>query len=179
MPSLTPYIGRSSARLLALLNADNGTNYQEGVDLTFGEPVIKAGPGTRNTQVTITPVDTTKYSGPQDLHYTRLGLDALSRLPNGALDVVEIPALPFSIHQVLPQINTALGLNLTPAEVEDTIYTESAPTYALKVVGNASLAWVDSEFSFPVHITGEDVWLGTVITNTSLDGFNYAQPETP
>lgn len=178
MPALTPYIGLSHARLLALMNADNNTSYQEGVDLTFGPPIAKAGTGGRNTQVTITPVDPTKYAGPQDLHYTRLGIDAIGRLPTGSVDPVPIVSLPFTIHGVLGQINAALGLNLLPEEVEDTQYTDIQDTYTLTLIGATSLAWLDSSYNFVAEINGV-LPLSAVITVTDLNGLDYVRPPTP
>jgi hypothetical protein len=174
MPSLTPYIGRSNDRLTAMLNKDNNKTLVEGVDFTYGSVTAIIGDGGRNSMVTLTPVPGTSYPSAQDIKYWRLGIDAVGRLPAGSTDSVPVPQLPFSIHGILPVINTALGLSLTPAEVEDTVYTDEAPSYAIKVV-NGSLAWYPSTYSFPATNTGEATPLSSIIVNTVLSGLVYVE----
>lgn len=176
MPSLTPYIGLSNVRLTAMLNKDNNKTLREGVDFTYGDVVAIIGRGGRNATVRLTPVSGSGYPNAQDIQYWRLGIDALGRLPAGSTDPVPVPKPPFRIHGILPVINTALGLNLTPAEVEDSLYTEEAPSYALKVV-EGSLAWYPSTYSFPALNTGTDTPLSSIILNPVLSGLVYV--ETP
>lgn len=175
MPALTPYIGLSRDRLTALINRDNSKTLTEGVDFTYGSVSAIVGRNGRNAKVTLTPVPGSGYPSAQDVTFWRLGIDALGRLPAGSTDSVPVPRLPFSIHGILPVINTALGLNLTPAEVEDTVYTEEAPSYAMKIV-DGSLAWYPSTYSFPATNTGDDTPLSSVITSTLLSGLVYVQP---
>lgn len=174
MPSLTPYIGLSNLRLTAMLNKDNNKTLSEGVDFTYGDVVAIIGRGGRNALVTLTPVLGSGYPSAQDIQYWRLGIDAIGRLPAGSTDPVPVPRLPFNIHGILPVINTALGLNLRPAEVEDTIYTEEAPSYALKIV-EGSLTWFPSTYTFPATNTGEDTPLSSIILTTVLSGLVYVE----
>ena len=174
MPSLTPYIGLSNVRLTAMLNLDNNKTLREGVDFTYGGVVAILGRGGRNALVTLTPVPGSGYPSAQQITYWRLGIDALGRLPAGSTDPVPVPRLPFSIHGILPLINTALGLNLTPAEVEDSLYTEEAPSYALKIV-DGSLAWFPSTYDFPANNTGEDTPLSSIILHPVLSGLVYVE----
>ena len=172
MPSFAPYQGLSNTRLTNLMNTDNNLDRKEGIDFTFGVPeAITPDAEGRNTKVTITPVEGTSYPRAQDLTYARLGLDALTRLPNGMEPgIVDIAALPFTIHFALPQINAALGLNLTTDEVVDELHEELAPTYELKIAPG-SLAWLEgSTFQFRARINGQPIPLDQVITITDLDG---------
>jgi hypothetical protein len=178
MPSLTPYIGLSNLRLTAMVNKDNNKTLTEGVDFTYGEIVAIIGRDGRNAMVRLTPVAGSGYPSAQEIQYWRLGIDALGRLPAGSTDSVPVPRLPFNIHGILPVINTALGLNLRPAEVEDSIYTEEAPSYALKIV-DGSLAWFPSTYNFPATNTGVDTPLSSIIVNPVLSGLVYVeQPVT-
>jgi hypothetical protein len=174
MPSLTPYIGLSNERLTAMLNKDNNKTLREGIDFTYGDVVAIIGRGGRNAMVRLTPVPGSGYPSAQDVQYWRLGIDALARLPAGSIDHVPVPKLPFRIHGILPVINTALGLNLRPAEVEDSLYSEEASSYTLKIV-EGSLAWLPSTYSFPAINTGTDTPLSSIILTRVLSGLVYVE----
>lgn len=178
MPTLTPYRGRSSARLTALINAANNKNIVEGVDFTYGTPVAIS-PDTmgRNTKVTLHPATGSHYKAPQDIFYTRLGIDALTRLPPDSVDAVLIWGIPFSVHQMLPNINFALGLDLLPEEVEDTVYNAEQPTYTLRLL-NTSLAWHDSVFQFRAT-TVPLIPLASVVRDPNINALDYTRPPSP
>ena len=179
MTTPQPYGGLSNDRLTALISTFNpGLNRVEGVDFTYGQPEEYTDARGRNTKITLTPVPGTQYEGPEDVHYTRLPLSVLSLLPAGFVKPVLIDALPFSIHASLDAINEALGLNLIPDEVEDTVYSEEQNTYTLTAIGANSLAWLDSTFEFQVLLPGELIPLSTVIVRPTLSGLVYVQPSS-
>jgi len=142
-----PYLGLSAQRLTDWINSDNSTSYQLGVDFTFSGPALYTDSLGRNTKVTMQPADSTKYAS-TDIHYWRLPLTILNNLPQGNVNPVPIPQLPFSIHGILDAINTALGLNLTPDEVPDQTFTTELASYPLHINDAVSLAWIDSDFQF-------------------------------
>lgn len=148
-PPAQPYLGTSNARLVALINAHTGQSYVEGVDFTFGKITTVNGP-TYNTRIRLKPVNPA-YSE-QDLYYTRLSIQAIARRPSATLGNVEIASLPFSIHNELADINAALGLNLTTAEVFNTTYATEQATYTLQVRSGASVAWVPSSYNFAATV---------------------------
>jgi hypothetical protein len=177
MARTTPYGGLSNDRLTALINFYNPTTQvTEGVDFTYGPPEEYSDGLGRNSKVTLVPVEGTQYAGPEDVHYWRLPISVLSLLPAGFVQPVVIDAFPFSIHASLAAINEALGLNLTPSEVEDTIYSEEQSTYTLTALGANSLAWIDSTYEFQVQLPGQLIPLNTVIVSPSLSGLVYVQP---
>lgn len=177
MATPKPYGGLSSDRLTALINVYNpGLHRVEHVDFTYGQPQEYSDTRGRNTQVTLTPVAGTDYVGPEDIHYWRLPLTVLSLLPAGVVKPVIIDAFPFSIHASLAAINEALGLNLTPDEVEDTVYREEQSTYTLRVIGANSLAWLDSTYEFQAQLPGALLPLNSVIVRPTLSGLVYVQP---
>lgn len=149
-PPAQPYLGTSNARLVALINAHTGQDYVEGVDFTFGKITTVNGPN-YNTRIRIKPVNVEVYSE-QDLYYNRLSIQALTRRPSATLGTVEIASLPFSIHDELADINAALGLNLTAAEVFNTTYTSEQATYTLQVRSGASVAWAPSSYNFAATV---------------------------
>lgn len=151
MPTIKPYSGNSRDRLVKLINDDNGTNYQYGVEYTFGTPSPATGTGGRNTKIRLIPTDSTQY-GQQDISYWRLPLSVLDQLPAGEIDKVKIDALPFKIHDVLDRINEALGIDLAPEEVLNTEYTLPQEKYQLRIASaSSSLAWSYSTYNFAVE----------------------------
>lgn len=178
MTRLTPYSGLSAQRLTAMINQDNRSSLRLGIDFTLGLPQEFEGEG-RNTQVVMTPVPGTRYKGPETVYYKRLALDALNRLPEGSVLPVEIPQGPFWIHDILPQINEGLGLNLTAEEVVNQYHEEEFPSYPLRIDSSKSLAWVDFEFTFVVvrKQSPVDIPLTEVIPNNYLSGLEYREAQ--
>jgi hypothetical protein len=107
--------------------------------------------------------------------YRRLGLTALDRLSEGFIQPVIIPTTPFRIHDILPQINAALGLDLSPDEVVDQTFFAVQDDYPLRIIEANSLAWFDSDFRFKavVESPGEEIPLSFAIPNTELNGLFY------
>lgn len=159
---LEPYNGLSKDRLVALINEHNNSSLVEGVDFTFGKIVTIYTPE-YNTRVRIKPTDTGQYVE-QDVFYNRLDISALTRLPPGTIKHVQITQLPFTIHGILPAINEALGLNLTTAEVFDSIHTVEQETYTLQVRSN-QLAWMPSSYEFTADFS--QVYVGRTMEDGS------------
>lgn len=151
MARVKPYSGVSSTRLVNLINQNNLSNLNLGVDYTLGTPVPAAGPNGRNTSIVFAPTNFQVYQ-PQSIRYKRLSLAVLSNLPVDEILPVAITQVPFTIVGILPAINEALGLDLQASEVYNEQFTTVLPTYRLKIRdNNASLAWVDSEFYFTAN----------------------------
>jgi len=149
-----PYLGTSKQRLVALINSDNNATLVEGEDFTLGAPSANSGPEGRNTKVTLTPTNSSEYT-PSDLRYTRLSIAVLSTLASASpesITPVEITEIPFSIHGILDDINTALGLNLTPEEVQDQTFSAAQIQYPLTIV-EGSYAWLPSTYNFSVTLS--------------------------
>lgn len=177
MPTLTPYKGRSLDRLVALINQDNETAFKLGVDFDLGPPIAFNGPGGRNTRARLTPRPGSVLYTPQDLAYWRLGIDALSRLPEGSVDTVPLTAMPFTTHEILPLLNAALGVDLLPEEVEDITYTTVQSSYPLTIRAG-SHGWKESTYWFHVERVNE-YSLATAIKDGALSAFSYTRPGSP
>lgn len=156
-----PYKGTSVARLVALMNETNGTNYQIGIDFEISDLANTTGAGFRNSQFRVTP--TSSEYEEQTMRFRRLSLSVLNEVPQNTIRPVVIPQVPFTIHEILPEINDALGLDLTPEEVLNTEYTETQGYYRLQIAGPfASLAWLESGYTFvAVHEELEHRFLET------------------
>lgn len=142
-----PYKGTSKSRLLVMANDDNGTNHKDPEDVQFENVRQNTGPGGRNTAITAIPTDTSKQS--QVLRYTRLPLSVLYDLGREQLRPVKIESVPFKIHDILDEINDALGLDLLPEEVTNNEYTELKGIYTLRIAGaTSSIAWTSSSYDF-------------------------------
>lgn len=146
---LQPYLGLSPQRLTDLINHDNGTSYQLGVDFRFSAPQPYSDAAGRNTKLWLEPLDPLKYS-PTQVHYWRLPLTVLNSLPTGSLLPVTVPKAPFTTLQILDAINAALGLNLTADEIVNQTYTQDLDQYPLVINDAVSFAWINSDFQFKV-----------------------------
>lgn len=177
MAKVRPYKGQSPQRLIAMINQKNGSNLQLGIDLTFGPPVSWVDEENRNTKISAIPTEQSIYSKPQDVFYWRLNLQVLGNLPEGVVEKVVIPGFPFSVHQILPAINEALGLDLREEEVEDTLYGTEQALYNLRINPATSEAWY-GEFSFATRLEGTPKPLGEVIVVRALNGLNYVPQES-
>jgi hypothetical protein len=176
MDIVTPYAGASEDRLTALINQDNMSQLQLGVDFTFGLPSSYSDAQGRNTQVVITPVPGANYAGPETLHYVRLPLTVLEALPEGFIQTVQIPALPFRLSDLLDSINTALGLNLAADEIVDQQFVYPQTSYPLPINQSLSLAWIDSDYEFPANVENPVIQLDSVITQRVLSEMVYTGP---
>lgn len=176
MADTTPYVGLSPSRLTDLINEDNASNLQLGVDFTFGPPSPYSDAQGRNTQVTMTPVPGTNWPRPETIHYTRLALTILNDLPVGWVQPVAIPSVPFTLANLLDAINEALGINLGQDEIVNTVYTTPQSSYRLPINESISLAWIDSDYTFKASFAGGAIPLAEAIQNNVLNGLTYIQP---
>lgn len=164
MPTSTkPYRGISSQRLVDMINTANGKQLQEGVDFRFGTPREVDGKGF-NTRVRLHRLSDA-YPSDVDIEYTRLPLSVIGELPERWTIRPNITA-PFRVHDVLDEFNEAIGLDLTPEEVENTFFAENQPSYRLTISQN-SLAWQPGSY---YDVPMKDMWLDMVILQTTLDG---------
>lgn len=174
MDGLKPYGGSSIARLTALINKDNSSQIQYGVDFTFTLPASNFEKPGKDTKIYVLPKPSKLYyDDPIPIYYKRLSLTALERLPEGMVRSVFIPKVPFTIHEILPQINDALGIAITAKEVVDEEHVEVLPRYPLRIADGLSVAWIDSDYAFPAVHDRTEIELSTIITTTSLSGLTY------
>lgn len=176
MAKIRPYKGTSPQRLVALINQENGSDLQLGIDLSFGPPAPWVDEQARNTKISAIPSPTSIYKKPQDVFYWRLNLRVLDNLPDGVVEKVVIPGFPFSIHSILPAINAALGLDLRPEEVEDTLYETEQALYSLTIKADVSEAWI-GDFEFETRLEGTPQPLSEIIVVRLLNGLNYTPQE--
>lgn len=172
---ITPYSGTSLQRLIELLNRENAVSYVHGTDFTIGLPLGYTDSEGRNTRVLLTVKKPGKLT-PQEVFYRRLNISVLNKLPAGYIKNVYVPKLPFTIHEILPNINEALGLDLTTSEVVNTSYSVRQSKYKLTIRETASLAWIGN-FDFPVTFVKELISLPSVVVNRHLSGFKYTPPQ--
>lgn len=177
MPRIKPYAGTSQTRLSELIRNAQQPPLPTAVQYTFSN--LRTGTASVDgaTDVTVVASVGPRTDPAIDINYQRLSIDVLSLLPPGFIEEVPVQELPFSIHDILPEINAALGIDLLPEEVVDEVFTEALETYPLTINEPASYAWYSSVYYFKM---GQgDINLSDVITNTIMDGLEYAQPETP
>lgn len=161
MDRVKPYSGKSVTRLANLIKSANPKLNRPDVSFEFGVPVGVQ--GWLNTTLFARPiinsicptVCTTSMPPPalfEEIQYRRLSLDALKMLPECEIYPVQNVVLPFSIHDILPQINEALGLDLLPEEVVNHRYENAALTYKLEILNDGNLAWTKSHYMFETSL---------------------------
>lgn len=145
MSRLTPYAGSSLARLCELLVTANNIDLKYGTDYVFRDmqsiPTETTG---ENTQIVFVPLVWDGKFAEQEIKYTRLNLDALTRLPAGSIQPVKLQYFPFQMGDVINEINEALGLNLTADEVHNDAVSGTDLHYVLRINEDNSLAWLGS-----------------------------------
>lgn len=150
MGAENPYGGSSADRLIAMINEENGTDYVNNLNVTVGPPFATVGDGLSNTRVIVKAIEDMRYDGEMEILYNRLPLEALVSESGCPIGPVYIESLPFSIHEILDRLNDVYRTNISPDEVEDEVFTEKRDKYPLKIKEDVSLAWLRSEFEFPV-----------------------------
>lgn len=172
MSIVNPYAGSSKQRLSDLLNSVNTRQYHVGVHYDFGHMFEYSDDYGRNTSIEIIPRSSMGDIPPQRAQFRRLPLNLLGELPFSATDRVTV-TLPFYLHDVLEEINSVLGMNLEPHEVENAYYDTSQSTYRLTITENSE-AWIEgSFFDFRALVHGEQIPISDVIMNTTLQGLSW------
>lgn len=172
---ITPYWGTSKNRFAELISKGKSQKLIPDVDFTVSVPVVVANILPRNTRVAIT-FNRPGFIRQQEGRYTRLNITVLDKLPIGNILPVYIPTVPFKIHEILNEINFALGLSLDPSEVENTRYSTVKTSYQLRT--KDSLAWTGN-YTFKVTNVKTYIPLGTVLVDTNLNGFKYPLTSKP
>lgn len=149
MANIHPYAGKSVQRLTQMLNEDGGTSYVHGTDLTFGASSAYTDSQGRNTRTVVHPADHVTFPKDEYVRYIRLDLAVLGLIPGNVYPVVQVDALPLTIHSILDKINEALGLDLEPSEVVNEEHRSIQSEYPLKIAD--SIAWLPGTvFNFKV-----------------------------
>lgn len=156
MPTIAPYAGTSLQRLVALINQNASQPITTPADFTLTRMTALVS-GQYNTRIRFKPTSSAFVE--QDLYYQRLSLSALSRLPAGEILPVVVRTMPFTIHSILPALNSALGLDLQPDEVFNSYFDTEQTHYPLQVRANQSLAWIPSSYMFEVDLQVQAVRL--------------------
>lgn len=159
------------ANLMGYINAANGLALVAS-DLTFSQPKPTDGTWqgvatTKNTKITLRPA-TGKYVGKVTVVYDRLQLgDFVKFRPSTPVPAYQIT----KVHDLLPALIGAWGLNLTTDDVEndDLGLTNGAGTFTLRAKAT-SLIWLGS-VPVTVAVGGADLMALTKVTN--LPGLNY------
>lgn len=173
---ITPYYGESIERFAELISKGKSEPLIPNVDFTVSTPVAATNIAPRNTRINIA-FNKLGYVRNQEARYIRLNISVLGKLPAGSVLPVYIPTVPFRIHDILDEINYALGLSLTPNEVENTRYATVASTYNLRI-RDESIAWTGN-YNFKATRTKTYVNLPSVLTDSRLMGFVYPLKTKP
>ena len=140
--------------------------------LSFGAPQpwgpIAGDPYQRDTQldVTVGPGAHPRQRGTATIRYRREDVGTMPVL----VDVpIEVESLPFTTHQLLPQLNLRYGLQLGPADLLNETFWGSVDGYSLHVAPG-SLVWRGTFF---VETTYKDRPLSEILLVRELSGLWY------
>ncbi len=155
--------------IVDLINADNATSLVKA-DLTFSAITV-LGSGNRNTQVTITAVGGSGYTGTRDLTYDRIDL---ATVPGSRSVTFPIGSATNAV-DLIPAINAAYQLNLQVADYDnDPLPTfTGTPDETHPFTLNAKAGSYIFRGSVNLIISGNDVDLADAITVTELNGLTY------
>lgn len=163
-----------------LINHDNvGANLTPEL-LTFGLPTLATGETPpANTDLEVTAAEGSGYVGSVVVQYNRLQLQdfVTARGITGGLRLPVGDATMFA--DLIPEINLALGINLTPEDYVDGEIGEWAgepnETKEITIPVNAdSLVFLGS---LTLTLEAEDIPLNSVITTTLLSGLNLPEEQ--
>lgn len=162
--------------VLDLIKTDNPKAANLTNDLVqFGLPTASQSGASRNTQLTITAAPGSGYTGSVDVLYNRVALVDFV----GKKDLTFLLGDATKLKDLIPEINELLGINLTGDDYQDVTLPEFEGTanevHEVQLVTSAdSLCYLGS---LTIKIKGEDIELGSVITERELNGLQApAQP---
>lgn len=163
--------------LVDQINNDNTVNNAALTPamLTFGVPAAATGASpARNTDLTLTAVAGSGYTGSVTVHYNRVDI---STVP-GTRSTTFPKGTAANISDLVPSINAAYGINLQAEDYVDgalpTFTGTPNETHDFNLVAAAnSLIWIN-QVTLTVH--GNDIPLDQVVTNQTLNGLTYTQP---
>lgn len=173
MARIKPYAGTSFDRLAALISSAQTPPLPNTVHYVFSDMQGSSDPLDGSTEISVVASIGSRVDPAKVVQYERLSIDVLSLLPDGEVEAVPAIEVPFSTHQILGQINAALGIDLLPEEVVDQVFTEQSELYPL-TINNNSLSWLASVFQF--KMSSFDIDLAVAIPDPVLDGLVYVQP---
>lgn len=160
--------------LVDLINADNGTSLTTAL-IGFGVPTAATGASpARNTELEVSAKSGSGYKGSVVVLYNRLQIQDFvnsTDFPDG-LSLPVGDATKYS--DLIPEINTALGINLTAADyVDGDIGVWQGTPNEQKVINIPmkadALCYLGT---LQLTLVAEDIELSTVITTLTLNGLN-------
>jgi hypothetical protein len=166
--------------IIDLINADNTPLALTAELVTFGVPNAAAGENpTKNTELTVTAAEGSGYSGSVVVTYNRVNL---ATIPTIAAAPAEFPlGNATTLKDLIPEFNAKYGVNLTDDDFVDAPIPEFTgglnEEHTIQLVAKAdSLIYIGS---VDIVVQGEDIPLGSVVTNTALNGLVYEAPVAP
>lgn len=179
-----PIYSKPSEQLVYdLINQDNPTLpvALSPSNVSLSNPsVYSPGSGIANSQIRVSGIPNSYYIGSKQLSYRRIAFADLFKgvsIEIKKYSAASVSAVPFTLYQLLSDINTKYGLSLTEDDIidanfpiaSDNVYPER--TCKVSMVANAnSKAFVGS---VDVRWRWDEPYLANIAPNTDLDGRLY------
>lgn len=159
-----------------LINYDNPGKTISSAVMALGVPLAASGEApVANTTLEVTALPDSGYTGAVTVTYNRLALDGFIAAAGIQGNLILPIGDAVNYADLIPEINTALGINLTDADYVDGVIGDWAGTpNETKIIHIPASAdsYVFLE-SLTVTMQAEDIPLSDVITVTTLSGLNY------
>lgn len=158
--------------LVDQINDDNSSSFTTAL-FNFGVPAADG--GAKNTKIVLTAAGGSGYSGTRDIYYNRVDLATVPGNRGTTFQVGDAETLA----ELIPEINTLYGINLTAADYNDVAipaFPGEAPheTQTINLVAKSgSIVW---RGTLVLTLNANDIDLVEAIENNSLNGLTYTPP---
>lgn len=170
-PHVSDFTQAPEKIIFDLIKADNPSNgFAEGM-VTYGIPTSnETDPDGRNTDITLTSVEGSGIVGSRTVTYRRLRLEGFIKEPDFVLNKRDFTQLS----ELIPQINSELGINITADDFNEialpTFSATPGEEHEVTITFKAnSLVWIGTHV---LTVRGDDIDINLVIPVDKLSGLN-------
>lgn len=159
------------ARLLALINAKNTKQWQDG-QLIFGAP-SDVGDGSRNTVVTVTALTGLPYSGAREIYYNRVDLSEAPGEASVEFELVD----QVTTHDLVAAMAQRFGVDLSAVDIENSPLpaADEFGTITVTLAADSNSYYWTGSLELTLAPAVEE--LADAIPEAELDGFTKADLE--
>lgn len=119
-------------RLITAINGNNNTRFIPA-HFTHGNPEPSTVPNKWNTQMEITALPASGFSGSMKIHFQRY---AMGRIFDGKTAVLDLNG-KVGTHDLIPQINAAFGTTFVPNDLDDIPIDHARNQFTLRIASNS------------------------------------------
>lgn len=148
-------------RLIAAINQNNNMKFVPA-HFTHGNPLPASVSNKWNTQMEITALPASGFSGTTTIYFQRYAIGRIFDNKSVVLDL----AGKITVHELIPQINTLFGTTFTTNDLENLPINHAGNQFTLRIASNS---WFFIPGTETTYINVAD--LGILYKNVDLPGF--------